>query len=106
MNTDALSIERSIEQKISAALQPQHLHLVNESRMHAGPATDSHFKLTVVSDEFRGLSKVARHRLAYRVLSAELAGPVHALALHLFTPEEWETQQQVPASPQCAGKNI
>ncbi len=96
--------ELAIEGKVSAALQPVHLELLNESHMHAGPRTDSHFKLVAVSAAFAGLSKVKRHQLVYRLVAEELAGPVHALALHLYTPEEWGNQA-VPASPLCAGTN-
>jgi BolA protein len=98
------AVESSIEQKVVAACQPVHLELLNESHMHAGPRTDSHFKLIAVSAAFEGLNKVKRHQLLYRLLAEELAGPVHALALHLYTPAEWETQA-VPASPLCAGAN-
>jgi BolA protein len=93
-----------IERKVMMALQPDHLQLCNESHLHAGPATDSHFKLVVVAVAFQGLNKVKRHQLVYRLLADELAGPVHALALHLYTPQEWQNQV-VPASPLCAGKN-
>jgi len=93
-----------IEHKVIAALQPQHLQLDNESHMHAGPRTDSHFKLVVVASAFQGLGKVKRHQLLYKLLADELQGPVHALALHLFTPEEW-CQQAIPDSPLCASKN-
>jgi BolA family transcriptional regulator, general stress-responsive regulator len=98
------AVETAIEQKVAAALQPMHLELQNESHMHAGPRTDSHFKLVAVATAFEGLNKVKRHQLVYRLLSAELAGPVHALALHLYTPGEWQ-EQVVPASPLCAGTN-
>ncbi len=100
----ASAIEAAIRGKVAAALQPVHLELINESHMHAGPRTDSHFKLVTVSTAFEGLNKVKRHQLVYRLLGEELAGPVHALALHLYTPAEWETQA-VPASPLCAGAN-
>lgn len=101
-----MSVASSIEGKLAAACAPQHLELVNESHMHAGPATESHFKLVLVSPVFEGLSKVRRHQAVYRVLAEELAGPVHALALHLYTPDEWASRlASVPASPQCAGKN-
>jgi BolA protein len=96
------AVETAIEQKVASALQPTHLELLNESHMHAGPRTDSHFKLVAVSAAFAGLSKVKRHQLVYRLLGEELAGPVHALALHLYTPGEWK-EQVVPASPLCAG---
>lgn len=98
------AVEATIARKVSASLQPVHLELLNESHMHAGPRTDSHFKLIAVAPAFAGLNKVKRHQLVYRLLAEELAGPVHALALHLYTPEEWETQA-VPASPLCAGSN-
>ncbi len=97
-------VEQAIERKVAAALQPVHLELLNESHMHAGPRTDSHFKLVAVATAFDGLSKVKRHQLVYRLLGEELAGPVHALALHLYTPKEWG-QQAVPDSPLCAGTN-
>lgn len=98
------AVETSLELKVTAALQPLHLELHNESHMHAGPRIDSHFKLVAVATAFEGLSKVKRHQLVYGLVKDELAGPVHALALHLYTPGEWQNQA-VPASPQCAGSH-
>ena len=98
------AVETAIEQKVTAALLPAHVELFNESHMHAGSRTDSHFKLVAVSAAFEGMNKVRRHQLVYRLLGEELAGPVHALALHLYTPGEWQ-EQVVPASPLCAGAN-
>ncbi|MCW8885532.1 MAG: BolA family transcriptional regulator [Motiliproteus sp.] len=93
-----------IESKLNQGLSLQHLVVENESHKHAGPATDSHFKLTVVSDDFAGKRPVARHQLIYGLLADEMAGPIHALALHLYTAEEWQGQGgQVPASPNCSG---
>ena len=100
MNTTEL-----IRQKIDIALQYEHLDIINESHMHAGPKTESHFKLIVVSKEFDGQAKIKRHQLLYRILSDELSTSIHALSLHLYTPEEWVVQN-VPDSPLCAGKNI
>ncbi|MAY15038.1 MULTISPECIES: BolA family protein [Thalassolituus] len=85
-----------------AVLSPLHLDILNESHMHAGPATESHFKLVVVSAEFDGKRPVARHQRVYQLLAEELAGPVHALALHLYSPQEWQ-DATVPPSPQCQG---
>lgn len=98
-----------IETRLRNALQPEHLELLNESHMHAGPATDSHFKLVLVADGFDGKSRVQRHQLVYRLLHDELqssgqGGKVHALALHLYTPQEWNAVA-VPASPRCAGQH-
>lgn len=94
--------EQQIEAKL-AQLNPHYLEIVNESQMHSGPAIDSHFKLTLVSEVFSGKRAVARHQQVYGLLAEQLAGPVHALALHLFTPQEWQQQGQVPASPDCRG---
>ena len=98
------NLERIIKDKVQLSLQPLELQLENESHMHAGPRTDSHFKLVVVSESFCGLSKVKRHQRVYQLLQAELEGPVHALALHLYTPEEWQ-QASVPASPLCSNNH-
>ncbi len=101
-----MSVASDIESKVSEAFQPVYLELINESHMHAGPASESHFKLVLASSRFEGLNAVKRHQLVYRVVADELAGPVHALALHLYAPAEWERHQAVPASPSCAGKNL
>lgn len=85
-----------------AALHPEVLDIVNESHMHSGPATDSHFKVVIVSAAFDGLRPVARHQKVYGLLSAELAGPVHALSVHAYTPSEFDPQA-VPLSPNCRG---
>lgn len=93
-----------IEKKIQQAFEPVHFVIENESSKHAGPAQDSHFKLVIVSDQFAGKRPVARHQLVYKVLADELAGPVHALAMHLFAEQEWQ-EQEVNASPNCMGAN-
>ena len=95
---------QQIESKVKAALQTARFELLNESDRHAGPATDSHYSMTVVSDVFSGLSAVKRHQQIYRLLAEELAGPVHALALHLYTEQEWiEKGETSPDSPDCRG---
>jgi stress-induced morphogen len=47
-----------------------------------------HFRATVVSPAFAGLSRVAQHRLVYDVFGAEIGGPIHALALTTRVPEQ------------------
>ncbi len=50
------------------------------------------------------MRKVARHQRMYQILADELAGPVHALALHTYSPAEWQQRQgETPASPNCLG---
>ena len=97
-------VEQQIADIVTAALAPTILELANESHMHSvPPGSESHFKLLVVSDAFNGQRKVARHQRLYALLAEQLAGPVHALALHTHTPEEWQALGSVPDSPNCLG---
>lgn len=95
----------SIEMLLREALPVAYLSLQNESDQHSGPpGRESHFRLVLVSEVFEGLTLVKRHQRVYGVLSAVLAGPVHALALHTFTPAEWaERGEQAAPSPDCRG---
>ncbi len=100
-----MSIESEISEKLTRNLHPQHLQVINESHMHnVPPGAESHFKVIVVSDNFDGKMLIARHRLVNQALAEELAGPVHALALHTMTPAEWrEKEASAPPSPPCMG---
>jgi len=100
-----VSIQSDIEKKITEFFQPVFLQVINESNQHnVPPGSESHFKLVVVSDQFKGKRSVARHQMLYSCLKAELDGPVHALALHTYTEKEWqESQEEAPVSPECMG---
>lgn len=99
-----MTIQASIERKVGEALTPTHLEVVNESGNHnVPPGSESHFRVVVVSDAFDGERAVARHRRVNAVLREELAGPVHALALHTYTPGEWSARTAAPESPACLG---
>jgi BolA protein len=100
-----MKIQQSVERKINADFTPAYLLVENESHMHSVPAnSETHFKLTLVSDEFRNKRKVARHQAVYRTLAQELAGEVHALTMHLYSIDEWaQANEQTPDSPQCLG---
>ncbi len=101
-----MTIEQTIRNKLEQEFNPEEMTLLNESHMHAGPAENSHFNLTLVCDLFEGKRPVARHQMVYKVLADELAGEVHALALHLFTQEEWRLAGQSSlTSPNCQGAN-
>ena len=96
-------MQATIEQKLNDALNPEVLEIINESHMHSGPATESHFKVVAVSDAFAGKMLIARHRMVNAALKDELAN-IHALALHTMTPEEYfEKAGKVADSPQCEG---
>ncbi|ADW74948.1 MULTISPECIES: transcriptional regulator BolA [Rahnella] len=98
-------IREQIEAKLVEAFEPAFLEVTDESYRHNVPAgSESHFKVVMVSDKFIGERFLARHRAIYGRLTEELAGSVHALALHTYTLKEWEgLQDTVPASPPCRG---
>ncbi|MET4876066.1 transcriptional regulator BolA [Morganella morganii] len=98
-------MQQRIEEKLNHALAPHYIDVVNESGQHNVPAgSETHFKVVVVSETFTGMRPVARHRHMYTLLADELAGGVHALALHTYTPDEWNhSQGGVNPSPRCHG---
>jgi len=99
-----MSTANTIESKITEALAPSHLSVVNESHNHNVPEnSETHFKVVVVSDQFEGLSLVKRHRTLNQLLSNELETGVHALSLHTMTPAEWQERGATPDSPECLG---
>jgi len=100
-----VSIQTTIEEKLIESLSPERLRIDNDSGRHAGPATESHFRLVIVSDSFDGLSLVARQRLVYASLADELAGPVHALQMKCLTPGEYDAAEGEVTlkAPPCGG---
>lgn len=97
-----MSIAEQIQQQMTQSLPLDDMQLINDSHLHAGPATESHFKLVLVSSAFEGLSRVARHQLVYKALG-ELMQEFHALALHTYTLAEWQARAtKPPASSPCA----
>lgn len=99
-----MSIQQTIEEKLTQAFEPTFLDVFNESHQHRGPATESHFKVILVSEAFVEKSRIARHRAVNQVLSYELEHHIHALSLNLYTPEQWDNQVKIPASPPCVKK--
>lgn len=99
-----MNTQETIIQKLSQAFSPEHLDVINESNMHNVPeGSESHFKVVLVSDSFKGKLPVARHRMVNKVLDDELKGKVHALALHTMTMEEWFEKGNAAESPPCLG---
>lgn len=88
-----MQVKTRITEKLSAALAPQSLDVEDESHRHEGhsghrPGGETHFRVHIVSEAFRGKSRIERHRMINQILSAELAGGVHALAIHANAPGE------------------
>jgi BolA protein len=83
----------AMRETLTARLAPTRLDIVDESDRHAGHSGareggESHFIVTIESAAFEGLRALARQRLVYGLLDAQLKGPVHALSLRLSAPGE------------------
>lgn len=96
------NVAAAINKELST-LDPIYLDIVNESHMHSGDSESSHYKVTLVAEIFSGKRPVGRHQLVYGLLNDLLSGPIHALALHTYAPDEWQGQENVPHSPNCRG---
>jgi BolA family transcriptional regulator, general stress-responsive regulator len=89
-----MSMSSRIEAKLSAALGPQRLEVINESHHHAGhqPGMDgsgeTHMRVRIVSEQFTGRSRIARHRAITDLLAAEFTEGLHALAIEANAPGE------------------
>jgi BolA family transcriptional regulator, general stress-responsive regulator len=96
-----MSMQEQMEKKLSAALSPERLVIINESHLHAGHhhvesghhATfdgtgETHFRVRIVSQAFAGRSRVERHRAVNELLAEELKAGVHALAIEPAAPGE------------------
>ena len=85
-----MTVQNQIESKLTDGFELLHLEVLNESSGHnVPPGSESHFKVVLVSSEFEGVRLLARHRRVNEVLADELAGSVHALAIHTYTDTEW-----------------
>jgi BolA protein len=85
--------EDLITKKLTKAFDPESLRVVDESHLHVGhaghrPGGESHFRVYIVAAAFKGKSRIERHRMINSTLAAELAGGIHALAIHAAAPGE------------------
>jgi BolA family transcriptional regulator, general stress-responsive regulator len=88
-----MSVADTIRTKLTDRFAPTRLDIEDQSHLHAGhegarPGGETHFAVTIVSAAFTGHTRVARQRLVYQTLAAELATQVHALSLTTLAPEE------------------
>jgi BolA protein len=82
-----------ITEKLTGAFTPQSLRVEDESHRHEGhaghrPGGETHYRVYIVSEAFRGKSRIERHRMINAALAVELSGGVHALAIHASAPGE------------------
>ncbi|MFP4600665.1 MAG: BolA family protein [Persicimonas sp.] len=76
-----------IVQKIKASLTDA------EVRVQDLTGTKDHYEATIISQEFEGKPLIKRHRMVYDALKEEMKGPIHALTLETYTPEQWKDKQ-------------
>ena len=89
-----------IVEKLTNAFAPASLDVVDESDRHTGHAGhresgETHFRVHIVAEVFRGKSRLERHRMINETLVGELEGGVHALAIHASAPGEGGAQDLV-----------
>ncbi len=94
-----------IEQSMADAFVLAHLEVLDESGNHSVPeGAESHFKVVAVAEAFADMTRIARHRAINETLASEFDGGMHALAVHAYTPDEWQARfGAAPMSPPCAG---
>lgn len=90
-----MSIAARIRAKLTEAFNPARLELLDESSHHAGhagmqglAAQETHFRLTIEAETFRGMPRVQRQREIYRLLAQEFTDGMHALAVTARAPGE------------------
>jgi BolA protein len=92
-----VTVADTMRRKLTERFAPSRLDITDDSARHAGHAGhpggagqdgETHFTVLIVSAAFAGLARIARQRLVYETLAAELAGGVHALALTTLAPGE------------------
>jgi len=87
------TMEERIRQAIRSGLAPVHFEIVDESSLHAGhagarPGGETHYRITVISEKFEGVSRVRRQQMVYALLDDAFAAGLHALAMTTRTPSE------------------
>ena len=88
-----MSLDQTIRDRL-APLAPTAVDLADDSADHAGHPEamrhgGGHFSLTVVSESFKGQSRVRRHQAVYSLLADLIPGRIHALQLRTLTPDEF-----------------
>ncbi|PJD95228.1 MAG: BolA family transcriptional regulator [Legionella sp.] len=97
----------SRQERISKFLQqhfsPSVLEVTDESHFHHVPkGAETHIKIVMVCSSFTNRTRIERHRSINQLLQEELAQGLHALSMHLYSPQEWQEKNHLPLkSPAC-----
>ena len=88
-----MHVAHLIREKLTSALNPQRIDVVDESHQHAGHAGsrrggETHFRVEIVAAAFEGKSRLERQRMVYAALKEEMAQQIHALSVVTRAPGE------------------
>jgi BolA protein len=97
-------IENKIINSLIDSMNISSLKVLNESFMHNVPKdSESHFKIVIVSNDFKNLSLIQRHKLVYKSLD-NIMNNIHALSIQSFSDDEFALNPIILDSPECANK--
>ena len=97
-------IENKIINSLINSMNVSSLKVLNESFMHNVPKdSESHFKIVIVSNDFKNLSLIQRHKLVYKSLD-NIMNNIHALSIQSFSDDEFARNPIILDSPECANK--
>lgn len=98
MQAPPTPVADAIRQRLTVALAPSKLDLVDQSALHAGhagarPEGESHFRLLIVSATFAGKSRLERQRMVFAALGDLMRTDIHALAITALAPDEADARR-------------
>jgi BolA protein len=92
MNQPATNRAQRLRERLESRFAPSQLEVIDESHRHEGHAGaaggQSHFRIRIMSEAFRGISAVSRHRLVYAAVDDLLKSDIHALAIEALAPPD------------------
>jgi intracellular septation protein len=81
-----------LRERLESRFAPAQLTVEDESHLHEGHAGaalgQSHFRIRIVAEAFRGIPSVARHRLIYAAVEDLMKSDIHALAIEALPPDK------------------
>ena len=90
LGTDPATREQRLRNRLVTRFAPLELVIEDQSHLHAGHAGAAgghgHYRLRIVSEAFRGMATLARHRLIYAALDDMLTTDIHAVAIEALSP--------------------
>jgi BolA protein len=91
---------QDIQNIFQNTFSPEHVEVIDDSDLHRGHAGQresggGHYSVTLVADVFEGQTLVQRHRTAYEAVKMNTNEAIHALALKIYTPKEWQSKKSI-----------